>query len=466
MTPGHEADHAAFCGLSAGARVAWGKSDRKTDDWLPLFRHMCDSGAVAGRLWDAWLPPSVRELVSEGLPGGPQDGRRLAVWMAASHDIGKATPAFACQSDSLAQTMRSRGLDMPSLKQLGDDRKLAPHGIAGQLLLQEWLLERHGWSHRASGQFAVVVGGHHGVPPSHQRIHDLELRPHLLRTGGPAGRSWKAVQYELLDACARFAGADARLGDWRRVKLTQPAQVALTALVIVADWIASSAELFPYSLDEEGLGSTQERMEAAWRGLDLPTPWEPDEPREAVDVLFRSRFELRRGAVVRPVQEEAVRTAREMVPAGLVIIEAPMGEGKTEAAFAAAEILAARSGAGGCMVALPTRATGDAMFTRLLAWLDHLPRDDGASSVFLGHAKAAFNDTWAGLLRSGSRAVTAVDDDGMQRIPPPGAERRENPAGLQAHQWLRGRKKGLDRSPGTLSVQFIGAFGARSTSVN
>ncbi|MFF0725612.1 type I-E CRISPR-associated protein Cse1/CasA [Streptomyces sp. NPDC004134] len=463
MNRGRQAADDAFSGLSAAARVIWGKSDRRTDGWLPLFRHMGDSGGVAGRLWDGWLPRSVRELVSEGLPEGLKDGRRLAVWMAASHDIGKATPAFACQSEPLAQAMRDEGLDMPSRQQLGDDRKLAPHGIAGQLLLQEWLFEQHAWSYRASGQLAVVVGGHHGVPPSHQRLHDLELRPHLLRTGGSAAGPWRAVQYELLDACARFAGADRRLSGWRGVKLAQPAQVALTGLVIVADWIASSAELFPYSLDEEGLGSAQERLEAAWRGLDLPTPWEPDEPREAIDELFRSRFALPQGSAVRPVQEEAVRTAREMDPAGLMIIEAPMGDGKTEAALAAAEVLAARSGAGGCMVALPTRATGDAMFTRLLAWLDHLPPDDGPSSVFLAHAKAALNDTWAGLLRRGGRAVTAVDDDGVQRIGAPGAGRRENPASLLAHQWLRGRKKGLLASfaVGTIDQVLFAALKSR-----
>lgn len=100
-----------------------------------------------------------------------------------------------------------------------------------------------------------------------------------------------------------------------------------------------------------------------------------------------------------------------MDPTGLLIIEAPMGEGKTEAALAAAEILAARTGAGGCMVALPARATSDAMFTRLLKWLNHLP-DQGPRSVYLAHAKAALHDDWAGLVRRSRRAIAAVDVDG------------------------------------------------------
>ena len=463
----------AFRRLSRAARRAWGKYDRREDDWLPLWQHMADSGAVAGRLWDEWVPRNVKQLVAACLPGGEQDARRLAVWLAAGHDVGKATPAFACQVETLAERMRDVGLDMPSVKEFGDDRRLAPHGLAGQLLLQEWLAERHGWSGRASGQFAVVAGGHHGVPPGHQDIHHLDLRPELLHTAGASEELWRAVQFELLDACAEAAGVTERLGEWRSVRLPQPVQVALTGLVIVSDWLASSAELFPYvSVAAEGreaadgrlTSGTEEprartgaagangdssevlphdaRLEAAWQGLELPGPWVPSLPEGSAGELFGARFALPAGSRVRPVQEAAVRLAREMPAPGLLVIEAPMGEGKTEAALAAAEILAARTGAGGCLVALPTRATADAMFSRLLSWLERLPQADGRS-VFLAHAKAALNDSWAGLLRAGRREIAAVDVDGPQEMPRAAVTGRSAPAGLQAHQWLRGRKKGL-----------------------
>ncbi|MEC3995563.1 type I-E CRISPR-associated protein Cse1/CasA [Actinacidiphila sp. DG2A-62] len=446
---------------------------------------MADTAAVAGRLWDAWLPGNVKALVGDALPGGTADGRRLAVWLAGVHDIGKATPAFACQVDTLANTMRRHGLAMASFERLREDRKLAPHGLAGQLLLAEWLSERHGWPSRTAGQLAVVVGGHHGVPPGHQRIHDLTLHPELIRTPGESESLWKSVQFELMDACARMAGATDDLGaskrwkdvswkdvsrkdvswkdvSWKDVKLPQPVQVTLTAIVILADWIASSAELFPYVTAEGTVRPQEERLEAAWRGLDLPAPWAPDEPPGTAAELFAARFDLPKDAAIRPVQENAVAIARAMDPHGLLVIEAPMGEGKTEAALAAAEILAARTQAGGCMIALPTRATGDAMFTRLIDWLDHLPAD-GPRSVFLAHAKSALNDAWAGLARRSSRTIAAVDLDGGDDFDGPQAKNRRRPSGLQAHQWLRGRKKGLLASfaVGTIDQVLFGSLKSR-----
>ncbi|MFE4174203.1 CRISPR-associated helicase Cas3' [Streptomyces sp. NPDC056909] len=404
---------------------------------------MEDSAAVAGLLWDHWLPVGVRGLVAEVLPGGVDDARRLVVWLAAVHDIGKATPAFACQVDALADRMRAEGLEMKTLRQFGpEERRKAPHGLAGQVLLGEWLEERHGWTVKQSAQFAVVPGGHHGVPPDYTQLKELNDRPHLLRTPGASRAAWQRVQYELLDACADEYDVRQRLDAWRTVKLPQPVQVLLTALVIVSDWIASNPDLFPYFPQETRTG--EERIAAAWRGLNLPSPWQPDEPPEDAQELFSARFDLPPGAKVRPVQEAAVRLARAMPTPGLMVIEAPMGEGKTEAALAVAEIFAVRSGAGGVFFALPTMATGNAMFPRLLDWLERLPAQEGARlSVLLAHSKAALNEDYADLMRVSRQSVVAVDSDAETRLSRPADEKQSAPAELVAHMWLRGRKKAM-----------------------
>ncbi|MEV0254734.1 CRISPR-associated helicase Cas3' [Streptomyces sp. NPDC050732] len=428
--------------LVGPVRSVWAKHDRDAEGWLPLWRHMADSAAVAGLLWDEWLPANVRGLVAEALPGGAGDGRCLVMWLAAVHDIGKATPAFACQVDQLADVMRGQGLQMKTRRQYGADRVLAAHARAGQVLLEEWLEERHGWPPRQSGQFAVVVGGHHGVPPEYGQLNDLYDRPHLLRTPGVSEPLWRRVQEELLVACAQEYGVGERLGVWRAVRLSQPVQVLLTAVVIVADWIASSPDLFPYFPQETRSGA--ERVAAAWQGLRLPAAWRAEEPCGGAGEVVAARFDLPSGASARPVQEATVRLAREMPAPGLMIVEAPMGEGKTEAALAVAEIFAARSGAGGVFFALPTMATGNAMFPRLLEWLGRLPAQGGGTrSVLLAHSKAALNDDYAELLRSGRQKIVAVDVDGEAGRWRPSEAGRFASAELVAHAWLRGRKKAM-----------------------
>ncbi|MFF5471925.1 CRISPR-associated helicase Cas3' [Streptomyces achromogenes] len=404
---------------------------------------MEDAAAVAGLLWDRWLPAGVRRLVAEVLPQGDADARALAVWLAGVHDIGKATPAFACQVDQLADAMRQHGLEMRSAKAMGPDRRVAPHGLAGQVLLGEWLEERHGWAPARIGQFTVTVGGHHGVPPEHPQITALYEHEELLRTPGASGRVWRQVQTELLDACTERFGVTRRLAAWRTVKLPQPVQVLLTALVIVSDWIASNPDLFPYFPEGASRGD-QERLAAAWQGLDLPEPWLAEETNQSAQELFASRFDLPTGARIRPVQEAAVQLARAMETPGLMIVEAPMGEGKTEAALAVAEIFAARSGAGGVFFALPTMATGNAMFPRLLNWLERLPGVAGARrSVHLAHSKAALNEDFAGLMARAGR-VAAVNVDEAPTAPRQRHDEHHRAAAeLVAHAWLRGHKKAM-----------------------
>ncbi|MGW7130063.1 CRISPR-associated helicase Cas3' [Streptomyces bobili] len=442
MTSGGTSFSCLLSRLRSPARAVWAKHDRDSDGWLPLWRHMEDSAAVAGLLWDEWLPAGVRRLIAAALPGGEVDGRRLVVWLAGVHDIGKATPAFACQVDSLADVMRRHGLEMRSRSVMGADRRLAPHGLAGQVLLGEWLGERYGWGAKPCGQFTIAVGGHHGVPPESGQIKALYDREELLRTPGRSADVWRRVQSELLDACAEEFGVRERLSSWELVTLPQPVQVLLSAVVIVADWITSNPELFPY-FPEGADRSGEERLAAAWRGLDLPAPWRAEEPVGDAQELFASRFGLPAGAKVRPVQEAAVELAREMDAPGLMVIEAPMGEGKTEAALAVAEIFAGRSGAGGVFFALPTMATGNAMWPRLLEWLKRLPGDgESRRSVHLAHSKAALNEDFAGLLAGGGR-VAAVDVDAAVPVARPGEERRVAAGELVAHAWLRGRKKAM-----------------------
>ncbi|GHJ47253.1 CRISPR-associated helicase/endonuclease Cas3 [Catellatospora sp. TT07R-123] len=404
--------------LTDAARSAWGKTDRKGTSllgWLPLWRHLADSADVAGRLWDHWLSPAVRRRIARELPAGDADGRILARWLAGIHDVGKATPAFAIQAENLAERMRDHGLHYRR-DEILLDRAKARHEYAGHVIVANWLQDQ-GW--QDPNAYAVVVGGHHGSPPSAEVLRGVNLHPHLL-----GNDAWTSVQHELLGWMTSRVGAADRLGDWRGVRLSQPVQAALTGLVIVADWLASAEEFFPYHLG----GSDSDRLDTGWEAVSLPSPWRPAAtPPDGQ--LFAARFELPAGAVPRPVQHTVADLAETMPVPGMMIVEAPMGEGKTEAALAAVEILARRTGASGCFVALPTRATSDAMFSRVLAWLRRLPDADpgrGDRDVRLAHGKAAFNPEYDDLRRTFLPSAIAEDEGGTA---------------IGVHDWLAGRKR-------------------------
>lgn len=420
--------------LSEPARSVWAKSLDENGGWLPLWQHMDDAADVAAYLFDRWLAPAVVRTLSHDF-GGDADAARAAVSLLTGlHDLGKSTPAFAIQDTVLADRMRRRGLYMPTTKAELPDRQLCHHSLAGHHLLIAWLMEQ-GWSKPIARSWGVVIGGHHGVPPDAQQ--ELSARPVEVPYLYGAD-AWDRARSELALRVSLRTGAASRLTDWSGLLLSQQFQVLATAVVIISDWIASNVELFPfYQEDAPEQRENRDRVNTALARLRLPAPWRPGPVPESAKELFQTRFRLPPGANPRPVQEVVLQVAREVSRPGILVVEAPMGEGKTEAALGAAEALAARTGAGGLLVALPTQATSDAMFTRVLGWLDRLGEEGQAvaTSVTLSHGKARFNRAFRGLLVAGRlRDIGQDENDGRNGS-------RQGPHSVVAHSWLSGRKK-------------------------
>ncbi len=432
--------------LSDAARSVWAKARPygtavSVEAWLPLWRHLDDTAAVAGKIWDVWLAPATRRVIARSV-GDEAAARCLVRFLAGIHDIGKATPAFAVQSRDLAHDMGRAGLVTPPAL---TDRNELRHELAGALILTDWLNQRHGWRAMDTMALSVVVGGHHGVPPTNLQL-DRGRQRRDLRGGGV----WTEVQVELLDRQSRYLGNLDLTACSGHMRPNEQAQVLMTAIVILADWIASNEDYFPLTTYDK----PDERLARAWSVLDLPSAWRAKPERLDPDQLMGNRFGLKVEA--RPVQRAALQLARDVDVSGLMIIEAPMGEGKTEAALLAAEVMAARTGAGGCFIALPTQATTDAMFTRVRRWIERLPiqPDSDPSTLFLAHGKASLNDEYRGLIPTGRITDVAREDAA------PGSSRRDLSSEMVSHVWLRGRKKGVLSSfvVGTIDQVLFGAL--------
>ncbi|MGB2950375.1 MAG: CRISPR-associated helicase Cas3' [Rhodococcus sp. (in: high G+C Gram-positive bacteria)] len=414
---------------------AWAKYRYDTDESLSLVRHSEDAAAIAAHLWNDWLPASTKAFLSDGSP--EVETRALAQWLAGTHDVGKLSPAFAVQVPVLAGRMRDAGLRMRSEILF---RTEVPHSLVSHRAIRSYF-EAFGWGRRVASSYAVVAGGHHGVPPALAQLRDDELPRHY---GGP---EWRTTRDELIGHVSEVTGADQFFDTWKRRPLSPQQQVLWTGFVIVADWIASS--------DYFSLGHRSESIEeaaAAWDKLDLPPPWQAAPP-STIDELMHARFDLPAGATPNPVQRAVVEAARAMAEPGLVIVEAAMGIGKTEAALAASEYLAEKFGQGGVLVALPTMATSNAMFRRVKHWIEHQD-PEAVSSLTLAHGKASLEDSYRGLMRR-SRFTDIGRDVAVGD--------RSSTTEVIAHHWFSGRKKALlaEFAVGTIDQLLFAGLKAR-----
>lgn len=468
--------------LSPQASTLWGKSDRdEGTDWLPLFMHMSDSAFVAQKLWDQWVPEGTRRIIKQAIGGNSEMARKLYCFLAGVHDIGKAVPVFQCRQWK-AENGQWEGLSF-LLDQIGllyspsiEGKAKPTHPIAGQVILTKYFMQKCHWGRKQCESYFCVVGGHHGKPPVRG---DLKIAE---RSAGSEmgwrqedGDAWKTAQAELIDFVRGLVGLDDVSVDLlSRFRLQPLPAMVLTGLVIMADWIASNQGVFPlipmlggkqdYVCDDVvNLSALHSRAEAGWSKTGLIPSWHDSSDGDALDCptqeLYERRFSLLEGAKARPMQKEVVDIAKQVSNPGIMVIEAPMGEGKTEAALAASEIFAEKSGRGGVCVALPTMATTDAMFGRVLEWVNKLPqggdekslqdgnqstpeqeRDQSEKSVYLAHGKARLNEKFQGLIdESFHRGFNDVGDD----VSDGAAQNQDGTESALVSEWMMGKKKGV-----------------------
>ncbi|ALJ18538.1 CRISPR-associated helicase/endonuclease Cas3 [Microbacterium sp. No. 7] len=420
--------------LSDRALTVWAKSFLDHADghalvgWLPLHQHLADAAGVAARLWDEWAPRSIKDLLSRSV-GSDEAARSQLVWLAGTHDIGKTSPAFAVQVGGLADGMRRAGLVADPRIRDDDQRRSTRHELVSFLAIRAHLRDRHGFDADVADRIASVAAAHHGRPADAANIRAAQDLPHFIGEG-----PWIETRDELLHwADGQFTDGDS-IRAWRDSSLTQPALVVLSALVIVADWIASS-DLFPSApLGAQPTETTDARVTRAWSRLGFPGPWHAQPESTDAAALLAARFDLPDDATPHATQIALVEQALRLERPELLILEAEMGSGKTEAALLAAEILAGRFGTSGIFVGLPTQATSDGMFSRVLAWADRL-RLDTPSSVFLARSRAQLNEEYAQLVEETSFRSIAPDN-------PARDDTESDTSSLIAHRWFSDSRRG------------------------
>lgn len=231
--------------LSDGAKALWGKTNRIDDsEWLPLYVHMVDSAAMASKIWDTWVPQGTKAVIVGDLGNDEVLARKLMIFMAGIHDIGKATPVFQAKSITFGPeagsfAWKAERAGLPMIAGLRGTNH-PTHPIAGEIILEGYLLRVRGWERKAARQYACVVGGHHGTPPDKSKIDEEKNRKTNV---GLDSEAWVSTQDELIDFVANIAGIEEK--EWEDLserRFSVQSAVLMTGLVIMADWIASNSD--------------------------------------------------------------------------------------------------------------------------------------------------------------------------------------------------------------------------------
>lgn len=392
----------------------WAKTDLRggSDEWGLLITHLSDAGHVARLLWRRWTPDSTKNVLAR-VVGSVELAEKIAVFAAAVHDAGKASPAFSSQSGKRIPDLLRTGLPLDGM---GGE---APHTLVGGLAVLRAFLGGGNEHTVRDGSLvhalAATTWAHHGRFPARMVPHTAMREPsrragygYTLR--GEATR-WVDAQDCLVLAARRAAGFTDT--EWEAIKgMPAPAELTtvLSGFVVMCDWIASNQDYFPLGLVPPR--PDRSRAEIAFKQLDFgANRWAPKRIGAGdVDEVFSRRFAF--ATAVRPLQHALVKHVEALPDTpGLVILEAPTGQGKTEAALLAAETLAQRHGCSGVFVALPTRATSDAMYRRVSTWLRG---QNAALTAHLTHGKSEFNEEYNSAFDRLKTTTPIYDVDGAQ----------------------------------------------------
>ncbi len=367
----------------------WGKAERPPGlEWHPVAYHCLDVAAVA----DVLLRVNPRRLrrMATLLGTEPDAARSFLVKLIALHDIGKFSTGFQSKVPGLYP------------------KHLKPHAGSSATRHDEiaWLLREVVESHLCAqlkgwgGDFEAIwgsVAGHHGKP----QAGDPRDNP-VGMTTLPS----KAMNAFIADCLALFP-------DQTPLRRRTPAELAtlswaVAGLAVLADWIGSSRDWFPYRAPEQSLAEywdyarSQAQVAVAEAGV-LPSA-------VPAQISAARLLPAHIAEQLSPLQSFATTVDLANGPT-LAIIEDVTGSGKTEAALLLAARLLAAGNASGIFIALPTMATANAMYDRLGGIYRKLFDDDETPSLVLAHGRTALHEGFTDSILISTAETSARTSD-------------------------------------------------------
>ncbi|MFF0742141.1 CRISPR-associated helicase Cas3' [Streptomyces sp. NPDC004111] len=407
---------------------AWGKS------WglefpYPLVRHLLDAAAMALHLWDSFLSDNQRRSIAEGLglEEDPLGARALVGLCAGLHDIGKLSGFQLCDA---------RGREQLSARLSGDLGKIgverASHGVAGMEAAPA-VLEALGFGSDVDGavrRVAEIIGGHHG------QFHRRPERSWFAARRLLGGQTWEKERAAHAGAVFDVLGRPPCPGQFKA-----PTAVLVTGVVILADWLVSQQDFVrgqqrhhTTSLAWHFTAACAKAPVLAQQAGLVSVALERKQFREAYDIDGAPNA-LQRSLAGELADAVGVE-GREGQGAGILVVTAAPGDGKSEAALEAERVFSEAFGTRGFAFLLPTMATSDQMHSRVAG---ALARQGGVGAgLTLTHSMAWLSSAYSDTSLARGQSVLVCEGE----EPSSGAVDRLR-AAMRPKQWLHGGKRPL-----------------------
>lgn len=376
----------------------WAKWSRGsgTGSYHPVLCHLIDVAMATEALWQRVLPGRWKERIAAALGLDLPAAERCIVYWAGLHDLSKVCPGFQLQLRQANPT--AHALVVQRLQACGlswAPAEWIAHGAVSARALRDILPGEYHYAPPLADAIAVAIGGHHGRFQSYGELRRLS-------PDGVGDDRWQDAR---IQHASWLADAMGPLGSPNAAAMSHATAMQIAGLVSVADWIGSSS-FFKHATSDASqvpsleISAYRDRARAqAHTALDALgwTGWAPSRSRLTFAQLFDNMQP-------RPLQQTVIDIAATVDGPAIVVVESPMGEGKTEAAMYLADHWSTTLDQRGAYFALPTQATSNTMFERVKGFLEsRYPRNVVNLQLLHGHAtlSAILNDLqarWQGLL--------------------------------------------------------------------
>lgn len=359
----------------------YAKTNRDNRDQIHLLLyHLIDVGTVTYAMWQTVFTASFRRLVADMLNLTITEAGRFVAFIAALHDLGKASPAY--QKKYAPPWLLDKFKEMRLLvagEHYNESTRTCPHATVTTWALPTLMVEYEGYDDTFAQKISVALGGHHGSWPGPYATEGINDDTCPL---------WNEMRRDLYWEL-RAVFPPPQINSELNTSNFNTLLILLSGLTSVADWVGSNSNYFALESDvrstreyaAEAVSVAQNALKKlGWLG------WQPT----GVVRDFSQSYSYLNFDRPRHIQQEIIEAALDVPAPTLLIIEAPTGIGKTEIAQYLTDAWLQKHNGRGFYIAMPTQATSNQMYHRTTQFLGHNYPDD-LLNIPLAHGNAMFD---------------------------------------------------------------------------